>query len=83
MGLHVNSIDEYRGEMERKGYELIQEVVTQSHTSLGVSKDRRYHYAIYKHPDMRFFWKLIERIETKDAEQELEKIYDPVEVHLS
>ena len=59
-GVHVDKIDDFRDYLQNKGFSLIQEVVTVKHSN--VPEDRHYHYAIYKHPSMMFFWKLIERL---------------------
>lgn len=75
-GVHVTSINAMKLKMEKDGFDLVQEVVTQSHSNHKVPKDRRYHYAIYRHVGLGFHWKLIQRILDIHAEQELEKIYD-------
>lgn len=59
-GVHVPKIDDFRQYLENKKFHLVQEVVTVSHTN--VPKDRHYHYAIFRHMDMDFHWKLIERL---------------------
>ncbi len=61
MGVHVPLIEDYRAFLGIRGWMLIQEVVTQSHTSKAV-EGKRYHYAIYSHPSSRYNLKLIERI---------------------
>lgn len=65
-GMHVDSIKGHHEALIRRGFVLIQEVVTQHHASPAV-KDRRYHYAIYHNMHSNFFWKLIERIERDDV----------------
>jgi hypothetical protein len=64
-GFHVVSIDNWRGWLAERGFTIVQEVITQSHESQLV--DKRYHYAIYQHPDSDYCWKLIERVATVDA----------------
>lgn len=59
-GVHVPKINEFRSYMALKGFELIQEVITVKHSN--VPDHKHYHYAIYHHPEMLFYWKHIERI---------------------
>jgi len=75
-GSHVNSIHVWREFMKVRDFTLVQEVITQSHTSDKVHPNRRYHYAIYRHPKTKLCLKLIERIIIEQIDQELEKIYD-------
>ena len=76
MAAHVINIDNNRAVLQLKGWRLIQEVVTQSHTSKKVAENRRYHYAIYEHPAIDYRLKLIERTDIHHADQVLEKVYD-------
>ena len=76
IGTHVIAIDNHRNFLKHKGWMLVQEVVTQSHTSPKVKGARRYHYAIYEHPLLKFRLKLIERTDDIHADMILERIYD-------
>lgn len=71
IGTHVESIDESRHGMEALGFELVQEVITQSHSSFC---DRNYHYAIYQNPFTNFFWKHIERIKPSQVSELTDKL---------
>jgi len=73
-GVHVESIDVVREFMARRGFYLAQEVITKTHESPLVT--RRYHYAIYSHKNSNFCWKLIERIDPKNAQTELNKLLE-------
>jgi len=75
-GTHVKSIDDYCTVLHDQGFMVIQNVITQSHQSPNVLPYRRYHYVIYGHDNLHFKIKLIERIDVKDTDKELEKIYD-------
>jgi len=75
-GVHVISIIDLRAFMSERGFILVQEVISQSHQSFSVPAGRRYHYAIYEHPSTHMRWKLIQRINDINADQELERIYD-------
>lgn len=59
-GTHVVDIDHWREYMKIRDFKLVQEVVTQQHTSEKV--DKHYHYAIYYHQNVRAHWKLIQRV---------------------
>lgn len=76
MASHVIDIENHRQLLQLKGWHLIQEVVTQSHTSPKVPDDRRYHYAIYEHPAVKYRLKLIERTDVHHADEILERVYD-------
>ncbi len=64
-GLHVLKIDDFRDYFDKKGFYLVQEVVTIHHTN--VRDDRHYHYAIYRHNASGVAWKLIRRLEDNVA----------------
>jgi len=72
LGWHVDSIDDWREDMDERGFCLVQEVITLSHTSPAV--DKRYHYAIYNHEATRYAWKLIERVHSERADEELGRL---------
>ena len=78
-GLHVDKIDDHFDDFASKGFTIIQEVVTVRHTN--VPSNRRYHYAIFQHPKLHLFIKLIERLDPNTwllAKEEMERRYDCV-----
>ena len=79
IGIHVNSIENQREFMKIRGFKLIQEVITQSHSAPKVSPGRRYHYAIFRHNNVHMHFKLIERIIDEQVESETQKL---LEMHL-
>ncbi len=78
-GVHVPVIDDFRDYLKNKGFLLIQEVVTLEHRN--VPKGRHYHYAIFQHSSMEFYWKLIQRLDNIEwdfTKRNLERRYDCV-----
>lgn len=77
-GLHVPEIDNLREYFEKKAFTLIQEVITIKHSSVPI--DRHYHYAIFRNPELKFYFKLIERLkgdeEWHTAQTQLEERYN-------
>jgi hypothetical protein len=76
LGVHVDNLEEVRERLVANGYEIVQEVVTQSHTNPAIKDNRRYHYVIFgTAQDMGFDLKLIQRlpyspeVETLNAEE--------------
>jgi hypothetical protein len=61
-GVHVPDIDMSKPYLEAKGFKIVQEVVTVNHSNTNVPLDRHYRYAIFRHPDLHYFWKLIQRL---------------------
>ncbi len=64
-GVHVPVLNDFRDYLAQKGFTIVQEVITTEHTNpVVLQTGNHYHYAIFRHPALKVFWKLIQRLDS-------------------